>query len=158
MHLIEDTRQKLGQHAIKNDYWVAQGCYVKRCKLPWGDYISIPSIAVDTKADIYEIANNIIGDHKRFRDECLDAKKYGCQLVILVENTDGVRNLDELNNWHEPHSHFVQRRGKKKYSGKQLAESMRTMESKYGVRFEFCTPNEAGKRVLEILGGEAHVR
>lgn len=154
MRLIEDTGQKIGQHEIKNEYWRKLGTQVIRCKLPFGDYVRIPEIAVDTKRDIYEIAQNIDQDHERFRRLCINARDYGCQLVILIENTDGVRTLEDLTRWRESNTHFKMRGGERRIFGSRLARAMKTMSERYGVQFEFCTPNEAGRRVLEILGGD----
>lgn len=36
--------------------------------------------------------------------------------------------------------------------GERIAKVMRTMESKYGVEFEFCRKKDTGKRILELLG------
>lgn len=33
-----------------------------------------------------------------------------------------------------------------------LITTMRTMQDKYGVEFVFCTPQESGKKVLELIG------
>lgn len=150
-HLIEDTRQKIGQHTLKNEYWHRSGAMVVRCRLPFGDYVKVPSIAVDTKADIYEIASNLENDHGRFRKECIEAERHGCQLVILVENNDGVRTLSDLEKWTETSEHFKARNGKRRYMGARLVKTMSTMSERYGVRFEFCTPNESPQRVLDIL-------
>lgn len=31
---------------------------------------------------------------------------------------------------------------------------MKTMEEKYGVKFIFCHPNEAGEKIVELLSGK----
>lgn len=153
MNLIEDTLNKPGQHETKHAYWQKMGCNIIRCRLPFGDYVAVPSVAVDTKRDIYEIAGNLTTEHVRFRNECIRAKDAGCQLVILIENLDGVSSIDDLENWVESYRHFRMRNGKQRVSGKYLSLTMRTMTKKYGVRFEFCTPNDAGRRVIEIIEG-----
>ena len=151
IHLIEDTRQKIGKHIIKNEYWQRSGHSVIRCQLPFGDYVKMPTVAVDTKADIYEIAQNLIHDHERFRNECIGAYQCSCQLVILIENLDGVKNLSDLARWKENRLHFASRGGKQRFIGSRLVKIMNTMTERYGVRWEFCTPKEAGRRVIEIL-------
>lgn len=151
VHLIEDTRQKQGQHEIKNEGWRRMGVYVIRCRLPFGDYAPVPPVSVDTKKDIYEIANNIRNDHGRFRKECIEADKHGCTLVFLIENDEGVTSLDDLKEWRESARHFKERHGKEPFEGRTLAKSMSTMADKYGVRFEFCKPEEAHERVQEII-------
>ena len=37
-------------------------------------------------------------------------------------------------------------------SGQTLAKALLTMQKKYGVEFLFCRPEEAGAKVLELLG------
>ena len=39
-------------------------------------------------------------------------------------------------------------------SGQTLAKAMLTMEAKYGVKFHFCKPEEAGAKVIELLTQE----
>lgn len=150
-HLIEDTRQQKGKHELKNTYWQKRGVNVIRSAMPFGDYMFAPHIVVDTKRDIYEIACDIDQDHARFRNECIKARKFGCKLVILIENIDGVVDLETLEKWEESDEHYRTRRGKRRISGMRLARAMSTMSARYGVEFQFCTPNEAGKRVIEIL-------
>lgn len=154
-HLIEDTRQQLGKHEQKNEYWQRRGINVVRSALPFGDYALVPNVVVDTKQDIYELASNIDKDHTRFRNECIKARDHGCLLVILVENEDGVSELADLENWIESSDHFKARRGQRRITGKRLMRAMTTMSMRYGVVFEFCHPSEAGQRVLDLLmGGE----
>lgn len=140
--------------------------------------------SVDTKASLQELWGNITGgkrkdkngrvldktEHERFRDECIRAQEQGIRLYILTE-TNHVKNLDELAKWYEPTGEFLKRGGKlkgtyNKYkgvksahtpqraSGKRLASSCRTMQDRYGVTFLFCAPEEAGKRVIELLEQE----
>ena len=46
-------------------------------------------------------------------------------------------------------------RGKiKPVNGRTLGKIMMSMEQKYGVKFEFCTKNEVGQRIVNLLGGE----
>ncbi|MEG2533610.1 MAG: hypothetical protein RSB04_11425 [Gordonibacter sp.] len=150
--IIEDTRQQLGEHEQKNEWWGAEGVSVIRCKLAWGDYILPPPVSVDTKRNIAELAQNIDQQHDRFRAECLGARDAGCQLVILVENEHGVRSLSDLAGWMESSKDFAKRKGaKRRYEGLRLAKACATMSRKYSVRFEFCAPEEAAARVVDIL-------
>lgn len=152
--LIEDTRQQRGKHSIKAAYFETSGECVVRCALPVGDYQRPAKVAVDTKKDICELAKDLHKEHKRFREECKTAQKIGTQLVILVENTDGVRCMNDLANWTESEKSFDNRNrnGKaKRYSGKTLAQMCETMHQRYDVLFGFCSPHEAGKKVIDIL-------
>lgn len=154
MPLVEDTRQKNGKHANKAEYFDSIGECVIRCALPVGDYQRPAKVAVDTKKDILELGMDLKKDHARFARECRKAQELGTQLVILVENTDGVKNLSDLAQWIEPNDSYERRNqhGRaKRYKGETLAKACNTMHKRYGVLFGFCTPDEAGERIIEIL-------
>ena len=144
MALVEDTRQQRGKHDAKAAHFETVGEHVVRCALPVGDYQRPAKAAVDTKKDIID----------RFARECERARDLGTQLVILVENLDGVASLRDLESWVEPEQSFKKRnRGGKavRYTGKAIARACVTMHERYGVRFGFCRPDEAGAKVLRIL-------
>lgn len=149
--LIEDSRQQTGKHDIKHLSFKNAGVEVVRCKLPWGDYALPPSISVDTKANMDEIAANICGkEHTRFINECKAAKAAGCQLVILVENDLGISCLSEVHNWINPRVVY----SPNCVQGPRLQKAMMTISERYGVEFQFCTPEESGQRIMEILRNE----
>lgn len=151
MVIVEDSRQQSGKHEIKHTYFADSDISVVRCKLPWGDYALPPSISVDTKANMDEIAANICGkEHTRFINECKAAKAAGCQLVILVENEVGISGISEVNIWKNPRSVY----SPNCVQGPRLQKAMMTISERYGVRFEFCTPEEAGSRIVELLSNE----
>lgn len=149
MIILEDTRQQASKHEIKHDYFAAAGIELVRTKLPFGDYALWGcSTAVDTKANVEEIAQNIGGaQHTRFREECKLAKKCGARLIILVENRHGYRSIQDVTAWVNPNC----RKTTRSIEGPRLAKAMLTMSERYGVRFEFCAPEEAGKRIVELL-------
>lgn len=148
MTIIEDTRQKSGMHEIKHKRFEELGVEVVRNMLPFGDYALPPTISVDTKADMAEIAGNIGTDHQRFKRECVAAQKAGCQLIILVENREGIRSVDDVHKWINPETIYRPRA----ITGERLEKAMKTMQTRYGVRFEFCTPEEAAGKIIELLG------
>lgn len=148
MVIQEDTRQQAGKHDIKHDYFDNHDVELLRCKLPFGDYAPPPRVSIDTKANMDEIANNICGqEHKRFINECKAAKAAGCQLIILVENTVGVTDISEVHRWINPRSVY----SPKCVQGPRLQKAMMTISDRYGVQFRFCTPEEAGAVIKEIL-------
>lgn len=152
MHLIEDSRQQKDKHKIKHAAFEAAGDKLLRCKLPVGDYALFPRIAVDTKADMQEIAQNIGGtaaEHNRFREELKLAREYGCQLIILVENEEGIEELTQVQYWDNPRRAFSERA----IQGPQLMKAMQTMQERYGVVFLFCRPSEAAGTIKELLRG-----
>lgn len=150
MFIIEDSRQKVGQHDIKHACFEQMGVQIIRNKLPFGDYAKAPQISVDTKANMSEIAQNIGSDHKRFKNECIAAKEAGCKLIILIENTEGIKTVDDVHTWVNPD--LVYR--PKAITGVRLEKAMKTMNERYGVVFEFCKPDEAAEKILILLQGE----
>ena len=170
MILLEDTRNQPGKHDMKNQYFSEHGVEVRRTKLYVGDYTltTDQSVCIDTKKDIQELVGDICGkSHERFRDECIRAQEAGVKLIILVENDPGyvdrrqtiynhvVRSVDDLFSWRNPRA-FIWIKGKQKYplatKGSVLAKCCKTMHEKYGVEFQFCTNEESGGRILELLG------
>ena len=195
--VIEDKGQKEGLHILKNRYFKSHDIEVLRAPLPVGDYIIATDkvadvihrksarkmelkkmdflgsydVSVDTKKDMQEIVGNICGKaHPRFRDECILAQNNGIKLYVLIENTDGVKCVQDVFKWQNPRLHrynkiaFMHSQGKwmnkplpkaKPTSGETLAKAMLTMQLKYGVEFVFCRPENAGEKVIELLGGNA---
>lgn len=153
--IIEDTRQQLGKHTAKNDAWVAMGLRVVRSKLVVGDYMLVGgTVSVDTKKDVLELCMDVDQQHERSRGELMLARDCGIQLIVLVENGDGVADLETLSRWKNPRAAINRRRGlRPPISGARLARACKTMEQRYGVRFEFCRPEDAGARVIELLEG-----
>ncbi|WMI80935.1 ERCC4 domain-containing protein [Anaerotignum sp. MB30-C6] len=177
MVIVEDKGQKEGKHELKHKQWDKLGVAYTRQPLPCGDYIALNekvqdvisrkskqkkdvkkmdllgthSIAVDTKKDILEIITNVVGkSHGRFRDELILAQNNGIKLFVLIENADGVTCINDLYKWYN----WRLKKSPKATTGRQLAKILTSMEYKYGVKFEFCKPEEAGLRVIELLGGE----
>ena len=130
------------------------------------DFIGSCKVAVDTKMDMTEIEGNITGKaHERFRDECILAQNCGIKLYVLVE-TNEVKSLEDVAKWQNPRLrrwmrlNALHKQGKAlsytipskpPVNGERLMKAMVTMQEKYGVTFEFCTPIEAGAKVIELL-------
>ena len=108
--------------------------------------------------------------HGFFHRGLIRAKYYGVKLYILVENTDGVTDINSLFKWVNPRSRIMIRGnevvgwtkgGEPKYNrvrkyphcmqGSQLAKACLTMQLRYGCTFQFCTPEQSGKRIVELL-------
>ena len=156
-----DTRQQEAKHSEKHGYFASLGIHCVRTKLYVGDYMFVGgTVAVDTKRDIQELAADIDRDHDRFRRELVNAKEAGIALTVLVENADGVRDLDGLAAWVEPAGSFARRRhAKRRIGGLRLAKACLTMSDRYGVSWAFCAPEDAGAMVIGILaGGAGHER
>jgi ribosome-associated protein len=170
MIILEDTRQAEGKHEIKHSWFEANGIEVRRTKLYVGDY-TLPtnqSICVDTKKDIQELVGDIIGQHERFKAELIRAQEAGIKLYILVENesftirgknveSPFISRLEDLHRWVNPRL-WIRKHGKQAYPnatrGITLQKACCTMQKKYGCEFVFCTPRDAGRRIIELLGGK----
>ena len=148
MVIQEDTRQKSDKHDKKHAWFNFHGVELVRCKLPFGDYAPIPPVSIDTKENMEEIAGNICGkEHKRFINECKAAKAAGCRLIILVENENGIRDVNEVHTWINPRVIY----SPKCVQGAQLQKAMETIHERYGTEFLFCAPEESAQIITEIL-------
>jgi ribosome-associated protein len=148
MVIIEDTRQQAGKHDIKHQWFEENSVQTIRSKLPFGDYAAVPELSVDTKRNMDEIAQNICGkEHKRFINECKAAKSAGCQLVILIENEDGITDISMVHTWINPRSIY----SPNCVQGPRLQKAMETISERYGVQFMFCPPEKAAQKIIEVL-------
>jgi hypothetical protein len=168
--IIEDTRQQIDKHKIENAQLQSLGIKILRSKLPVGDYANMKDLSrvIDSKKDLQECVGNICGkEHKRFRKECQLAQEHGITLIILVEHGWGVKSIDDVALWRNPRIDVwekkiksMQRKGlptagmRPPTSGETLSKAMKTMQDKYGVIFMFCSRGDAGKKIVEILGGD----
>lgn len=151
MIIQEDTRQQAGKHDIKHDFFDSNHIGVVRCKLPFGDYAPVPPVSVDTKASIDEIAANICGkEHTRFINECKAARDAGCKLIILIENNLGIDDISDVHRWINPRVIY----SRNCVQGPRLQKAMETISERYSVRFDFCRPEESGKRIVELIANE----
>ena len=150
MVLLEDSRQKPEKNKHIREQLEQLGYKVDRCKLYCGDYAwaTNQSICVDTKANMGEIESNLVHDHERFREECIRAKEAGIQLIVLIQDSK-IKSVGDVFPWYNPRKRF----SPKAVSGRQLGKIMMSMESKYGVRFEFCPKSDVGQRIVSLLGG-----
>ena len=153
--VLTDSRQQKGKHKLKHDWMVARGFRLVSTKLYAGDYMLVGGIrTVDTKRDILELAQCIDQGHERFRRELVNARDAGFELTILTENKDGVTDFATLAKWQNPRRFVNAKKGlRPPIDGMRLAKACLTMEKKYNARFLFCSPEEAGARVIEILDG-----
>ena len=148
MIIQEDTRQQAGKHNIKHAFFENADVGVVRCKLPFGDYAPVPPVSIDTKKDMDEIAQNICGNaHRRFINECKAARDAGCKLIILVENTVGIKDISQVHIWQNPRSCY----SPNCVQGPRLQKAMETISTRYGTEFRFCEPEEAGGIIIQII-------
>ena len=148
MVILEDTRNKPEKNKHIREQLEALGYKVERSKLYCGDYAwaTNQSVCIDTKQDLQEVVGNVVQQHERFRAECIRAKEAGIQLIILIADPK-IHSLSEVFGWYNPRLRF----SKKATTGRQLGKILYSMREKYGVQFEFCTKDELGQRIVELL-------
>ena len=199
MRIGIDRNQLTGTHKKSNEMnhrrMMAMGHELMPLPLPFGDYCLITDdvaetikrrgdkikkmdlvndikIAVDRKNSINEICTNLCSsqrEHERFREEAITAQKAGAKFYVVIENTEGVKSLDDIRKWSNPRLHrynkinYMHRLGKwqnVKNSGSRppcdnirLMKTMYTMAQKYSINWVFVSPYESAEKIVELLGG-----
>ena len=144
-----DSREHKWEMARIQRQLTAEGCKTIVSKLYVGDYQSLdnPRLVVDRKKDLQELCGNVCQQHERFRKELIRAIDAGISLIILVEHGSDVQTLEDVYFWDNPR----RKDSPKATSGESLYRSLMTIRDKYNVRFEFCTKEETGKKIMELL-------
>ena len=132
------------------------------------DFLGLHSRSVDTKFSLAEVYSCIIQDHARFAREADRAVENGVELTILVEE-EGVKDIGDVRFWKNPHYAHSMKRYKRALwqkknnrwnsnkrimppvSSEGLMKRMIAFAEHHGCRWEFCSPDEAGAKVIEIL-------
>lgn len=195
-----DRNQLTGTHKKSNEAnhrkMMSMGHELMPLPLPYADYIRITpeieetikrrgdkikkmdlvndiKIAIDRKNSIDEICGNLCSsqrEHERFREEAITAQKAGAKFYVVIENTEGIKSLDDIRKWSNPRLHrynkinYMHRLGKwqnVKNSGSRppcdnirLMKTMYTMAQKYSIIWVLCSPYESAEIITKILGGE----
>lgn len=136
-----------------------------RSKLYVGDYQSLdnPRLVIDRKKDLQELCGNVCQQHERFKAELVRAIQSGIKIIILCEHGEDIKDMEDVWFWQNPRKHRViwktvngQRVKKvasdKAIDGNQLYKSLCTIRDRYNVDFVFCTKEETGQKIVEILG------
>ena len=144
-----DTREKPKAIQTILKQFEAAGVQVIRSKLWVADYrlLDNPCLVIDRKQNLNELCNNVVQDHKRFRDELIRAQDVGIRVVVLVEHGGGIKSIEDVPNWVNPRLKV----SPLAVSGERLYKILKAMEYTYKVRFEFCNKANTGRRILEIL-------
>lgn len=156
--ILVDTREKQfnGYRGRINrnikSYFDEHGIEYELYKLDVGDYMnkSSPHISVDHKLELQELAMNLCTkDINRFKRELRRANKQGIELVVLCENKQGITDICDVAT-EKIEFGFA--------NGIDLVFQILKLQKAYKVKFEFCYPDETGKRILEILQIFKHER
>lgn len=138
------------------------------------------SRVVDTKRNLQELVGNLtstrnvmtkdgeikkLSEHERFRREADFCKENGIKLIVLVEEL-GMRSIEDVLRWRNPRLRRYEKvkwmhqqgkwsgvplRGKPPTSNETLYRIMKTFGENHSVKWEFCDPQDAGAKVIEIL-------
>lgn len=151
-YLISDTREKKNQHVLS--YFEKSGIRYEVAKLDFGDYMDVyrPSISIDRKQNIAELAKNVTVEAQRFKREIERAQNANSTLVILVEQNRykdrdrwiHVEDISDLMLWSGKHTLI---------RGEKIFRVLYNWTRIYPLRVEFCDKRQTGKRILEIIYG-----
>ena len=120
-------------------------------------------LVIDRKKDLQELCGNVCQQHERFKAELIRAMEQGIKIVILCEHGPDIKSIEDVWFWQNPRKHKViwktvngQRvrtvMSDKAVDGNQLYKSLCTIRDRYNVDFVFCTKEETGRKIVEILG------
>ena len=142
--IIIDSREKKFEHIT--EYFEKNNIEYSIKKLDTGDYSNTesPHILIDRKANLQEVCSNLSKgkeNHTRFVKECKRAFDDKVRFIVLIEDSK-ILNMKEASNWSSKYS---------KHNGKWLVNEMWLLTMAYRVEWQFCTPNETPKRILELL-------
>ena len=152
--LLIDTREK--PKAIQGIIKTVDEARIPHAstKLLFGDYMDYnrPSIVIDRKQNIAELAKNCTWEHDRFRAELERAKAANARLIILVEQNRykdrdkwiHVESIEDIMLWTNPHTTI---------RGEKVFRILRAWMSKYDIDVQFCDKRQTGRRILEIIYG-----
>ncbi len=147
-----DSREKA--HAIEKILaeFDRQGVKWFVSKLPQADYMNLdnPKLLIDRKQNLNELCNNVVQDHKRFQAELLRAQEYGQHIIVLVEHSKNIKTLEDVIHWVNPRLKV----SPLAVSGERLYKILSAMGKTYDVEFRFCTKEQTGAVIIDLLKGE----
>lgn len=149
MNLIMDTRERKEATVLISKEFERQNVTVIRSKLWVGDYqlLENPMLTIDRKKSLQELCQNVVQDHKRFTAELQRAKDVGVHVIVLVEHSKNIKSLEDVRHWVNPRLKV----SPLAVSGERLYKILLAISKKYNVDFQFCTKQETGKRIIELL-------
>ena len=166
MTIQADTREHASEWNRISKQFDKIGVQYVRSKLYVGDYMSLDNarLVIDRKKDLQELVGNVTQQHERFKKELIRAIDAGIKIIFLIEHGPDIQTLEDVYFWQNPRKHEIRWRKSKitgkpeKYfvspkavDGKQLYKSLCTIQDRYGARFEFCTKDQTGQKIMEIL-------
>lgn len=166
MNIQADSREHKSEWDRIKKQFDDLGIEYFRSKLYVGDYQSLdnPRLVIDRKKDLQELCGNVCQQHERFKAELVRAIQSGIKIVILCEHGEDIKTMEDVYFWQNPRKHKVIWKtvngkrvktvvSEKAVDGNQLYKSLCTIRDRYNVDFVFCTKEETGQKIVEILGG-----
>ena len=149
MVIIVDTREKPRAIVKILAEFDRQGVKVVRRALNFADYFNPdrPDVIIDRKQNLLEIAGNVIQGRARFMREVERCNRAGCHMIVLIEHSSRIHTLEDVIGWKNPRLKV----SPLAVSGDRLFRIMKAMEIKYGIEWQFCSKQQTGKRIIELL-------
>lgn len=149
MVIIVDTREKPRAIVKILAEFDRQGVKVVRRALNFADYFNPdrPDVIIDRKQNLLEIAWNVIQGRARFMREVERCNRAGCHMIVLIEHSSRIHSLEDVIGWKNPRLKV----SPLAVSGDRLFRIMKAMEIKYGIEWQFCSKQQTGKRIIELL-------
>lgn len=149
MVIIVDTREKPRAIVKILAEFDRQGVKVVRRALNFADYFNPdrPDVIIDRKQNLLEIAGNVIQGRARFLREVDRCTRAGCHMIVLIEHSSRIHSLEDVIGWKNPRLKV----SPLAVSGDRLFRIMKAMEIKYGIEWQFCSKQQTGKRIIELL-------
>lgn len=132
--------------------------FVSKCYV--GDYVSLDNshLVIDRKQNLAEICTNLCQGHERLKNEMLRATEHNIKIIFLIEHSKDIKCLEDVRNWVNPRL----KNSPYAWNGERLYRTMATIQNKrnddntykYNIEFQFCSKNETGARIIELLRGE----
>lgn len=132
INIIRDTREQLGFAFAMNDVEIIDK------KLDAGDYM-IPgySCAVERKASISELYNNLFNKYQQFRNELIILSKMEKACIVCEFPFSHVLSFPK-----ELHG-----RARPRFSSKHILDKINHIQDKYKVAFIFCNDKESAEDI-----------
>ena len=168
MQIQVDTREHKAEWERIQKQFDDMGIKYFRSKMYVGDYQSMdnPRLVIDRKKNLQELCGNVCQQHERFKAELIRALQQNIKIVILVEHGEDVKTLEDVWFWENPRKHEIRWRmvngkrvrtvqSEKAVDGSQLYRSLKTIKDRYNVDFVFCTKEQTGQKIVEILNNDS---
>ncbi|MFR4352469.1 MAG: ERCC4 domain-containing protein [Roseburia sp.] len=168
MQIQVDTREHKTEWERIQKQFDDMGIKYFRSKMYVGDYQSLdnPRLVIDRKKNLQELCGNVCQQHERFKAELIRALQQNIKIVILVEHGEEVKTLEDVWFWENPRKHEIRWKtvngkrvrtvqSEKAVDGSQLYRSLKTIKDRYNVDFVFCTKEQTGQKIVEILNNDS---